>query len=48
MYALEGTSSAVRDTAMTTLELFGDNVTICPTLRKTFGVMESLEAIAHR
>lgn len=47
VYALEGTSVAVRDTAMTTLELFGDNVSICPTLRKTFGVMESLQAIAH-
>lgn len=47
VYALEGTSCAVKDTAMRTLELLGDNLKICPTLRKTFGVMESLEAIAN-
>lgn len=47
VYALEGTSSAVKDTAMKTLELLGENIQICPTLRKTFGVMESLEAIAQ-
>ena len=47
VYALEGTSCAVKDTAMTTLELLAENQKTCPTLRKTFGVMESLETIAH-
>ncbi|XP_026286644.1 armadillo repeat-containing protein 1-like [Frankliniella occidentalis] len=46
VYVLEGTSIAVRDTAMSTLELLGENIKLRPTLRKTFGVMESLEAIA--